>query len=204
MSRNPLSHVVVIASVLAVALLAVSPQASSQATAPRSGVYLEQPDAEPVLIPSSTSQDVETKGVMKAALTQGFARPKFVVRHAGPSAEVQVTTPQPSFVFRFPAQSRGRQASMDMAAMMELMEGLPPNSTHPKEFSLVTMTVEGDARTLDTGALENVKLKIESLGERAFRVRPETPLAAGEYAFFLSDKNKGGGVPSQIWAFSRR
>lgn len=181
--------------------LVAAAQDAAQALKP--GLYLERPDGAPQPVPKSVSEAVETKGIMKAALTQGLAGPKFVARHDGAESDLIVSDAQPSFIFYFPPPMR-RGAPMDMETMMEAADGLPMMSTHPREFTLVTMTVVEGTRVVDTGKLQKFKFTVTADGTRRFKVRPEDPLPPGEYAFFLSDRGKGGGMPVEVWAFSRR
>ena len=174
----------------------------AQASPAPSGIFLEEPGKEPVKLASSTTTDLEMKGVGKSILTQGILKPKQVVTHAGAQADLVVTVAQPSFLFRFPPPMNRNDPYAMMEAMAE--DGLPFMSTHPKEFMLVQMTVVGDTRVLDSGKVTKAKFDIKNAGTREFRVQPSQPLAPGEWAFFLADQRRGGGTPIQIWAFSYR
>jgi hypothetical protein len=190
--------------VLAAAVLAhVSLAAQSQATADQpSGIFLEEASGDFKPLTASMSMDVEVKGALKSGLTMGLAKPKTVVTHDGARAELVVTQEKPVFLFRFPPPMNRNDPFAMMTAMSE--GGLPPMSTHPREFVLCLMTVEGDTRVLDSGNVTKAKYDTQSIRPREFRVRVTDRLASGEWAFFLADQRRGGGTPTQIWAFSYR
>jgi hypothetical protein len=187
-----------------VAVCVVSVQTQNAAPAPKSGIYLEQASGEPQKLPMETTMDVQTKGIMKAVLTQGFSKPKQVVTHASAASEFVVTDPQPSFLFVFDDP----RAPIDPMQYMAMMGGgggggLPMGSKHPKEFALILMAVEGDTRVFDSGKVMKAKVDVQNIKTREFRVRPHEPLIAGEHAFMIGDPGKGG-TPTMIWSFSYR
>jgi hypothetical protein len=162
----------------------------------KSGIIVEQSNVAPKALTMEQSMDVKMTGAGKAILTQGFSSPKQVATHSGARATVVLTDAQPTFLFRFiPESSWG-----DPFAMMA-GQGLPVGTKNPKEFVLAPMTVEGDTRVLDTGKIQKIKFKVQSVKPNEFRVSLESALAPGEYAFFMG---QGGGMPQMIWAFSYR
>jgi hypothetical protein len=173
---------------------------AQNAPVPAAGIYFEQAGGTEVKIPSETSTDIQTKGIAKASLTMGLARPSQIVTHPGAHAATVITEAQPSFLFRFGQQPNRN----DMAAMMAAYsgDGMPMMATSAKEFSLIRLTVEGDTRIADTGKLQRVKAEAKPVKTREFRVKVLEPLTPGEYAFYLADPGRGGGIPAQIWPFS--
>ncbi len=188
-----------------VAVCVVSAQTQNAAPALKSGLYLEQAGGEPMKLPMETTMDVQTKGIMKSVLTQGFSKPKQIITHAGAQSEFVVTDPQPSFLFVFD-DPRAPIEPMQYMAMMGGGGGgggLPMGSKHPKEFALILLAVDGESRIFDSGKVMKAKVDVQNSKTREFRVRPHEPLIAGEHAFMLGDPGKGG-MPTMIWSFSYR
>jgi hypothetical protein len=184
--------------VVCLVLAASTPQhAQSVAVAElKSGIIVEQSNVAPMALAMEQSMDVKMTGVGKAMLTQGLSSPKQVATHSGARAAAVLTDAQPTFLFRFIPQSSWGDPSAMMAE-----EGLPVGTKNPKEFVLASMTVDGDTRVLDTGKIQKIKFKVQSVKSNEFRVSLESALAPGEYAFFMG---QGGGMPQMIWAFSYR
>ena len=192
MSRAPLSTAF---AVLASAVLS----AQSQAPAPneRPGIYLDGAGSEVRRLPMESSSDVEVKGVGKAVLTQGFSKPKQLVKHAGAKSAFVIKGTVPAFLFRFPPKTMPSDPMAMMAMSGE--DALPYGTKHPKDFVLAAAVVEGDTRVFDSGKIVKIKFEIEQLKPDTFRVRIAAPLTPGEYAFFMG---QGGGAPTMIWSFS--
>ena len=185
--------------VVCLAVLAASTPQHAQDVAVaelKSGIIIEQPHVAPRALAMEQSMDVKMTGVGKAILTQGFSSPKQVATHSGARAAVVLTDAQPTFLFRFIPQSSWGDPLAMMAG-----EGLPVGTKNPKEFVLASMTVDGDTRVIDTGKIQKIKFKVQSVKPNEFRVSLESALAPGEYAFFVG---QGGGMPQMIWAFSYR
>lgn len=194
------SRLTTLMAVTVAGLAGAAPAAQNAPAPPAAGVYLEQPGGEEVKIPSETSTDIQMKGVAKASLTMGFAKPSQVVTHPGAHASVTVTAAQPSFLFRFPPPVNRN----DPMAMLGAMSGdnMPMMASSAKEFSLIRIPVENDNRVIDTGKLQRVKAEAKPVKAREFRVNVLEPLTPGEYGFYHADPGKGGGIPTQIWAFT--
>jgi hypothetical protein len=94
-----------------------------------------------------TSNDIQMKGMAKAGLTMGFARPSQIVTHPGACAETTITDAQPSFLFRFAP---------------------PPN----RNDAMAMMAAFSDNRIADTGRLQRVKAEAKPVKAREFRVIP--------------------------------
>jgi len=185
--------------VVCLAVLAASTPQHAQDVAVaelKSGIIVEQSNVAPRALAMEQSMDVKMTGVGKAILTQGFSSPKQVATHSGARAAVVLTDAQPTFLFRFIPQSSWGDPLAMMAG-----EGLPVGTKNPKEFVLASTTVDGDTRVFDTGKIQKIKFKVQSVKPNEFRVSLESALAPGEYAFFVG---QGGGMPQMIWAFSYR
>jgi hypothetical protein len=193
-------------ALIAAVAFAAAPLAQQSRTStpdgPPSGIFLEVTGGEPIKLPASTTMDVEMQGIGASAATFGIVKPKQLIKHAGARAETVVTSAQPSFLFRFPPPGNQRDPYAMMAAMSD--DGLPYMSTEPKQFMLIMATVEDDQRVFDSKKVIKGKVAIQKLGPREFRVTVSEPLKPGEWAFFLADQRRGGGFPTQIWAFSYR
>jgi len=184
----------------AIALLASAAlSAQSQAPAPneKPGIYLDGAGSQVRRLPMESTSDVEVKGMGKAMLTQGFVKPKQLVKHAGAKSACVIKGTLPAFLFRFPPKSMPSNPMEMMAYSGE--DALPFGTKHPKDFVLAAAVVEGDTRIFDSGKIVKIKFEIEQLKPDTFRVRIAAPLTPGEYAFFMG---QGGGSPTMIWSFS--
>ena len=174
---------------------------AAEGTATKPGVYLVAKEGDPTFIPMATTMDVQTSGVGKSMLTQGFSKVHQTAVHPGAAAALSVTEKTPAFLFRFDAMTMQQMAANPMA-MMDRMDAMPMTATHPKEFALALLTVDGDARKLEAGKNPTFKFTIEQVEPKLFKITVAQPLEPGEYAFYFADSRKGGGSGAQIWPFS--
>jgi hypothetical protein len=179
------------------------PAASSAQTAPPppSGIFLEGSGGSMTPIPGATTQDVQTHGIGKSIATQGFSKPTQTSRFAGASAEFVVKDPQPAFFFRFVDQQQMSKYMQEnpMAGMSMMGGGGMLTGRDAKEYVLVKMAVDGDARVASSKGMETVKLEIQKKSAMEFEVRVAAPLTPGQYAFCHGG---AGAAPTQIWAFT--
>jgi hypothetical protein len=170
-----------------------------------SGIFIKDASGKLTRIPNVETDDVQTSGAVKSALSQGFAKPNMTARYRGASATFVVTDPQPTFVFRFmdmsfhgvpkPDPSRSTATPSD-----DDDDVAPLMGKAPKEYALGKLVVEGDARLASSKNIETIKFDATPTGApREFEVRVAAPLQPGEYGFFMV-----GNVPAQIWAFSMK
>jgi len=186
------------------AIGAASAVAAQTAAPPKSGIFLIGANGALTPLPGEMTQDVQAKGIGKSILTQGISKPTMTARHSGASAELVIKDPQPAFLFRFYDQARAAQMAQQdpmayVAAMQGAGGGTPLTGKDAKEYALVKLTVDGDARLAASKGMETFKFETQKKSALEFEVRLLQPLEPGEYAFFWA---KGGGAPSQIWAFS--
>ena len=128
----------------------------------------------------ATTMDIQTSGVGKSMLTQGFAKPHQTAVHPGAQAALSVTERMPAFLFRFGTPMTAQSAAADPMAMMGMMDTMPPMATNPKEFALARLTVDGDARKLEAGKNPTFKFTIEQVEPKLFRITVAQPLEPGE------------------------
>ena len=171
-------------------------------TAPKPGVYLVVKDGEPTRIPMTTTMDIQTSGVGKSILTQGFSKPHQIAVHQGAHAELTITEKTPAFLFRFGAPMTMQQQAADPMAMMGMMDSMPPMASSPKDFALARLTVDGDSRKLEAGKNPTVKCTVEQVEPKVFKVVVAEPLEPGEYGFYVAEARKGGGSGAQLFPFS--
>jgi len=171
-------------------------------TAPKPGVYLVVKDGEPTRIPLTTTMDIQTSGVGKSILTQGFSKPHQIAVHQGAHAELTITEKTPAFIFRFGAPMTMQQQAADPMAMMGMMDAMPPMANSPKDFALARLTVDGDSRKLEAGKNPTVKCTVEQVEPKVFKVVVAEPLEPGEYGFYFAEARKGGGSGAQLFPFS--
>src|SRR5690348_14295295 len=96
--------------------------AQSSTTLPPVGVFLVGANGAETKVLAEMSQDTQSHGIAKSILTQGITKPTFTVRFPGASAKLEISDPQPAFVFRFPDMKRMSQAAQaDPMAMMAAM-----------------------------------------------------------------------------------
>jgi hypothetical protein len=168
-------------------------RADTKADAKRtSGIYLESAETggkdEPKKLESAMPQ-MEAAGMGATMATMGFKKPKMITKLTGDKASLRVAA-QSTFLFVF----GGKQSREEM--MMGGMDGLPPN-TSPKDYGLIVMTIAEGDRSWTSGKGAQVKCAVENVEPKVFRVRPETPLPPGEYAFSLMQN----GMASMAWDF---
>jgi len=188
------------AGLLAIGVPAVS---SAQSTPPPSGIFLLKSDGTMTPIPSESSSDVQSHGIGKSIATQGIMKPTQTVRYSGATASFAIAETQPVFFFRFVDQKEmSKLAQSDPMAAMAMMNGTGGGmlmGNNAKDYVLAKLQVDGDARVASSKGMETVKLQITKKTPLEFEVRPMTPLAPGQYAFFMGAM---GGAPSQIYAFT--
>lgn len=198
--------VVSLVAAIAISSLVAVPAAQT-AQPPASGIFLEEGGAATKQVLGTYSTDFQQHGVAKSILTQGFSKPSVTVRHPGATADFVITDPSPVFLFRFaPPPSRNQPPPDPMQALAAMSSGAPMpvalTGKSPKEYGLLRMTVDGEARVVDSKHLDIYKLDAQPAGTLEFHVRPVKPLEPGEYAFFMIAQAQGGTAPTQIWAFS--
>jgi len=123
--------------------------------------------------------------------------------HHETDADFVIKDTQPVFFFRFVDQKEmSKLAQTDPMAAMAMMNGSGGGmlmGNNAKDYVLAKLQVDGDARVASSKGMETVKLQITKKSPLEFEVRPLTPLAPGQYAFFMGAM---GGAPSQIYAFT--
>ena len=196
------------ASLLAAVAVLSLPSAplAQNAAKPASGIFLEEAGGATRQVMGTYSADIQQHGVAKSIFTQGISKPSVTVRHKGAAADFVITDPNPTFLFRFAPPPGPNQPPPDPMEAFAAMAGggaMPMRlvGKSPKEYALVRMTVDGDARILDSKHLESFKLDVQPAGTLEFHVHPVKPLEPGEYAFVLEAETHGS-APAQIWSFS--
>src|SRR5579871_5273945 len=121
MTRRVVPCVAAIVAAIAAVPLAQS-ASQSGAAMPPAGIFLVGANGAETKVMVEMSGDTQSHGVAKSIVTQGITKPSFSTRFSGASAKLQVTDPQPAFVFRFPDMKRMSQiAQADPMAMMAAM-----------------------------------------------------------------------------------
>jgi len=164
-----------------------------------SGIYVESADSgskdEPKRLEGTMGQ-MNPEGLGASMATMGFKKPKLVTKMAGDKSTTRVP-PQSSFLFVFGAKMAGRGSSPNddpmaaMAGMKDQMNQLSPQTTSPKDYVLVELTVADGERVYNTGNAKPVKCKVENVESKVFRVKPEAALPPGEYGFTLAQQAAG-------------
>ena len=162
-----------------------------------SGIYLESSETagkdELKQLDSSMPQ-MEASGVGASMATMGFKKPKMLTRLGGDKASLRVPA-QSTFLFVFGTQKSQREMMENPMGMG--MSGLPPQTSNPKDYALVALAlVEGD-RVYNSGNGQRIKCAVENVEPKVYRLKPEQPLAPGEYAFTWMQ----GGTASMMWDF---
>jgi hypothetical protein len=156
----------------------------------KSGVYLETTETR---LEAAMAQ-ITTEGIGASMATMGFKKPKMISKLGGDKASLRVAA-QPSFLFVFAVQSR-TQAQM-MEDPMGAMSALPQNTSSPKDFSLIKLTLTEGDRVYNSGNQQTVKFTVENVAPKTFRVKPAAALEPGEYGF----ANLQNGAAGMIWDF---
>jgi hypothetical protein len=226
-SRRPLAVVafvvVAFAVVLAVPALHAHARAggdsgdtAAKAATPEPGLYLlpagaAQPDGLVRLhmkMPDKVHQS-GTVGMMFIPFKKGHIHETFQGARAG----TRTPAGSPDFYFYFADNAGQPPNSQDpaqaMAAVNEFFGDAPPwNATDADQFKLVHLTVEGDARKVETGTVggsrgssgnspDEVRVRVDKLGPHAFHLVPAQPLAPGEYGFYFAAQGPG----ALLWEF---
>jgi hypothetical protein len=159
----------------------------------KSGIYLEAASGEPTRLSGNMPKMDAQVG---AAAAFGFGKPKMTTTVSGEKATLRVPTAG-TFLFVFSGQTDMRAMMNDPMAMMGRMDELPGHTSSPKDYALIKLAVVDADRSWDNKKGQQVKCAVEKIGPKLFRIRPEQPLAPGEYAFAVMQQ----GVASMIWDF---
>lgn len=192
-------------SLLATAALAVvstmaqgldaAPQTPAPAAALTRGVYLESADGATDPISGAMPIDSRATGTMGAMFGK---RPGIVLTIAGATSERKLTTPTPQFRIVLTPYKMPRTPEEMMEHGMN--PGAPPPTVkQPKDFVLAKLTVIEGNRELDAKKAVRVNLTTEKVGDNVYRLRPATPLEAGEYALYAV---ASGQPASVLWDFT--
>jgi hypothetical protein len=168
-----------------------------------SGIYLETEAGgkdEPKRLGSTMAQ-VTPEGLGASMATMGFKKPKLIAKMSGDKATLRIPT-QSSFLFVFGATvGRGPSpdmANMDPTTMMSKMNDSMsqlPAQTSIKDYALVQLTGVDGQRTYNSGDAKQVKYSVDKVDAITFHVKPQAPLAPGEYGFIISSN------PGLVWDF---
>jgi hypothetical protein len=161
-----------------------------------SGIYVESAETggkdEMKQLEGSMPQ-IQAEGVGASMATMGFKKPKMITKISGDKSAARVS-PASTFLFVFGGQKSQREM---MENPMGSMNALPPTTSNPKDYALIILApVEGD-RVYNSGGGKQIKCAVEKLEPKIFRIKPEAPLAPGEYAFTWMQ----GGTASMMWDF---
>jgi len=191
---------------------------AATATRPEPGLYVLPPGASTpgglVALRLLIADKVQQSGSLKLMIPFGNLKAHEHARFGGAKAAQRVGEGATAFYLYFdehagkmPSDPNDMQQAMSAAGFM-FGHGLPPTAKGPEEFELVRLTVEGDARTVETGTVGGRKgasgasrdalpVKVEKLGERSYKLTPSAPLVPGEYGFLYT----GQGPSATIWDF---
>ena len=162
-----------------------------------SGVYLLQnwmPEPKMAGINATISTQTKTGGFLGYALTGGIASMSFKAVVPGPTAKMASNDPRPTFYFYFDQSSSGSNSAIWSAGAV----------TSPGEFSLIKFDVKKDRREVKVGkfniggakagVMDKDRIPFTSVEIRpgVFEVRPDRPLAGGEYGFLVQASTGGG------------
>jgi hypothetical protein len=194
-------------------LLAGAGVVAQESAKQKPGIYLAAPGkAGEMTRLVGARPHVETRGIGKTMLTQGFSKPSEYATLDGTGADIRTKETAPEFYFYFDAGSsqpdpNNPAASMSQMASMMSGDSLPPGARTASDFVLVKFTLAKDAREVEVGkAGSNSKSKsaidcvIERLAQGAYKLHPKDPLKPGEYAFYYNS-SQGGGASSPLWDF---
>jgi hypothetical protein len=171
----------------------------------KSGIYLEAAKGETRLSGNMPKMDAQ----VGAGAALGFGKPKMTTLISGDKGTLRAPA-DGTFLFVFSNQTDMRQMASDpsaMMGMMGMMDELPGHTSSPKDYALLRLVAsDGGGRAWDSKKGEQVKCAVEKLGPKLFRIKPEQPLAPGEYAFaqmqqraaaMMWDFGVDAGTPSQ-------
>jgi hypothetical protein len=159
----------------------------------KSGIYLEAASGESTRL-SGTVPKMDAQ--VGAAAAFGFGKPKMTTTVSGDKASRRIPAGA-TFLFVFSGQSDMRAMMNDPMAAMRMMDELPGHTSSPKDYALIKLAVVDADRSWDNKKGQQVKCAVEKVGPKVFRIRPEQPLAPGEYAFAVMTQ----GVAGMIWDF---
>jgi hypothetical protein len=161
-----------------------------------SGIYLESSETggkDEMKQLNSSMPQMGAEGMGASMATMGFKRPKMLTKLSGDKAAVRVPA-QSTFLFVFGGQKSQREM---MENPMGTMNALPQQTSSPKDYALVVLApVEGD-RIYNSGSGKQIKCTVENVEPKVYRIKPEAPLAPGEYAFAWMQN----GMASMAWDF---
>ncbi len=212
MSRVKRVRLVRFAALSAVVLASFAAPTARTLSSPSPGLYLDVPgntsDDARVKLRGVMVTNVRQKGTWKMVVSQGFAGTAVVGSINGAHASVRAPSGDVTFYLYLDTHATpSNQMSMTDAMNMMNGEGIPANVRSADDFVLLHLTVKDNGReaqvgTSGRGGMSNkskdaVPCTVEKLGDGAFRVKPSTPLAPGEYAF----STMGQGNASELWDF---
>lgn len=153
------------------------------------GIYFFNENSTPALTklePSVYSQ-AKSGGLWKTALTYGAAKAKTKAVLAGPTANLRIANPNPTFYFYFEEAESGLSYQNS-------------TTTSPNEFVLAEFTVNNKKKSRElvvgqfnyygsqSGALDKTvrPFDFEKLAPGVYKVTPKEPLKTGEYGFYYA------------------
>ncbi len=203
-------HFTRLAALSALLIASAAVPTAGARSSPSPGIYLDAPgatsDEAGVKLRGVMVTNIRQTGALKMVLSQGFGKSALVGSINGAHASVRAPSGDVTFyVYLDPHPSN--QTSMADALNMMSGEGMPANVRSADDVLLLHLTVKDGAReaqvgTAGRGGVSNktkdaVPCTIEKVGEGAFRVKPNAPLAPGEYAFSAMGQGNG----NEFWDF---
>lgn len=170
----------------------------SQAAEPlKRGIYIER-TGEPAVerLRATMTTESRTTGMAKAMFG---GRPNVILVVPGATADLRLTTPEPSFRLVLSAAKQVRDFSdpSQLAEMSEAIDAPGPMAKEGKDFVLVRLVLKEGDRELDIKK-GKVAVAVEKIGDKTYRLKPAKPLDPGEYAVC----QQASGMPvGQIWEF---
>jgi hypothetical protein len=174
-----------------------------------SGVYMLAswlPQPKMVAINPTTSSQTKTGGFLGYALTGGIASMSFKAVVPGAGARTQSDVNQPTFYFYFDQSRNGGNSAIWNAGTV----------TSPNEFSLVRFDVKKDKREAKVGKFniggakagvmdkDRIPFTTTEISPGVFEVRPDQPLAGGQYGFLVQTSTGGGPGMSGMGAMAAK
>jgi hypothetical protein len=159
----------------------------------KSGIYLEAATGETRLSGNMPKMDAH----VGAAAAFGFGKVKMTTSISADKATLRAPA-DGTFLFVFSNQTDIGRMAGDPTAMMGMMDELPRHTSSPKDYALLRLVAtDGGDRSWDSKKGEQVKCAVEKLGPKLFRIKPDMPLAPGEYAFAQMQQ----GAAAMMWDF---
>lgn len=161
------------------------------------GIYMLQswlPTPKMQAINVTTSNQTKTGGFFGYAMTGGLASMSFKSVVPGASARTASDLPRPTFYFYFDQARGGGNSAVWTAGAV----------TSPNEFSLVRFEVKKENREAKVGKFniggakagvmdkDRIPFTFVEITPGVFEVRPDQPLANGEYGFLVQTSTGGG------------